>query len=332
LEHGVVAAFDREVQSGMAVYCLALYLEGDREAERLADYLAACQQHLFDSLTEDAGADVPSKAVSWRDRMFSAPRGWNKPGRLGSASTASTEAELVNYVLDRIAAANLKEEFPRPVMVKLRELQDAVEALRIMSTGKKWAAKPAGPGAAGAASIGLVEESEEASNRAQSKPLAGQSVSVAKARLKGDPAAIQVASAKSLAGSDAPSNAQPLPSTGPASAPQAVGSAQRGTEAPSAAAPCPDKPVTADQVPQDSTRRIWYFVASIWGAVFTYVLAPLVVDVLRRRLKGRSLRRSKPVETSLPAPECGPIILAVPEPARHAKRAQILHRPASGSE
>jgi hypothetical protein len=332
LEHGVVSVFNREVQSGLAVYCVALHEEGDREAERVADHVATCQQQLFDSLTGDAGADVTSKAASWRDRIFSAPRGWNKPSRSGSASTAATEAELLNYVLDRTAAASPKQEFPRAVMVKLRDLQDAVEALRIMSTGKRWAAKLTGPTSAGAVTIGLLEESEELANRAQSKPLAGLSASVAKGRVKSDPTAVQVASAKNLSGSDAPSNGQPVPPAATASAPQAVGGAQRSTEANGAAAPCPDKPVTPDQVPQDSTRRIWYFVASMWGAVFTYVLAPLVVDVLRRRLKGRSLRRSKPVETSLPAAERGPIILAVPEAVRHARQAQLLHRASKGSE
>jgi hypothetical protein len=59
--------------------------------------------------------------------------------------------------------------------------------------------------------------------------------------------------------------------------------------------------VTLYQSPPYLPRQLWYFIASICGATFTYVLAPLVLDVLRRLLKNRRLRRSRAVRTLLPS-------------------------------
>jgi hypothetical protein len=40
-------------------------------------------------------------------------------------------------------------------------------------------------------------------------------------------------------------------------------------------------------------RKAWYVLPSIWGAVFTSILAPLVVELIRMRINNRRRNRSK---------------------------------------
>jgi hypothetical protein len=71
---------------------------------------------------------------------------------------------------------------------------------------------------------------------------------------------------------------QMQPATQTAGSSQVSCSAANASQKKSAPSPCG----TPDQTSQDYSRRLWYMMASMWGAVFTYILSPLVLDVLRR--------------------------------------------------
>jgi hypothetical protein len=52
-----------------------------------------------------------------------------------------------------------------------------------------------------------------------------------------------------------------------------------------------ERPSNDDSLPRGFSNQAWYLLASMWGAMFTYIVAPLAVEYLRRRMKsGRRLR------------------------------------------
>ena len=310
-DHGMFSVFNREVQSGLEVYCLALYVEGDREGERLADHVAVCQQQLFESLTDVAGVGTAkaSRAASWRERIVGAPRSLNGATWLGGAFTSATQAELLNCVLDRTATVKTRDDLPRQVVLKMRDLEEAVDALRFCSAAKNLDGGLAASTTLSGVRLGPIEDWFTEPSQPQSKPGPAEASTVPKAQIKGDPVSVQVASAKEFASAKFDTNRQPMPQLGTIGTPQGNESVHKETEGKQAVAPPVDKQAVPDSV---VAKRIWYFVASMWGAAFAYILAPLVVDALRHHLKVRRLRRSKVAEPTSPSTEAGRFIFAVP--------------------
>lgn len=319
-DRGIISVFDRQAESSTAVFCLALYLAGDGEAERQADRVATCEQRLFNSLAEHKRELTTASAwIRWYDRLFGSPWGLSKLRRLED-TVSSRKAELLTAALDQTTAATLNQELPKPVSAALGNLQEAVQAIRRLSGEQKKVAKPAGSQVH--ATIDFADPDPEPS-RPQSKLRDDSFKSVAKGQSKRDsitPARGHAISAETRSGSGVIPNREPLLRSGTAGPAQSVGSPHESSEGKSIPAPSPQSPTTPNQLTQDSTLKVWYFIVSIWGAVFTSVLAPLVVDILRQRLKGRRQHRSKATRTSLPCTEHGSYIPAVPESSRLVKR------------
>jgi hypothetical protein len=331
LNRGVIPEFDRQVKSGAAVFCLALYLEGNGDAERLADRVARCQEKLFDAIAED-GREVVATSLEpapFPVRSFAPPWRLSRLFRHGAPDTASTEAELINHVLDRSVATSPRN-LPRPALAKLRDLQEAVTALRNFSADHNL-----GGTFASSTEIATVSFVPRGDGNKEPKPPEDQAVSVAKAESKGGTFAAARATAsqtKNLAGAGVGSNGQVLTLPGTSSGGRALVPPAKQDEERSISAPSAPNPRPSDKPSLDFTKQFWYFIASIWGAVFTYVLAPLVVDILRQRLKKRRLRRSSALRTPIPAEDVGSYILAAPEALRHAKPVKLLHRPTDPPE
>jgi hypothetical protein len=306
-DRGVISALDRQIGSGREIFCLALYLEGDVEAEKLANDVATCQQALFDALPDEAAR--MSSSASWRHRIAGSPWSLTRLSRFGATEVAPTRTELLTYVLDRTTV--LTENVPKPLLTKLLNLQLAVEALRACSTKQNTAGTPASPKETQSVDSVPRRDKDKQPVRSQTKAPADQSVAAQKSK-----AVITVAaSGRAANDGNSPANGNTTKS---------LDSPRKGGEENAAPAASAKNPVVPDQPPQGSTRQIWYIMASLWGAVFTYILAPLVVDILRRRLKERRLRRSKTAPSSLPAAKYGSLIIAVPTTARHA-RAPLRH-------
>jgi len=225
-------------------------------------------------------------------------------------------------VLNRTPAASLKLEFSRPVLAKVRDLQEAIEALRMFSAMQSRTARLAGS-LANTPVASAQKDTDKQPCEPPSKPQTDQPVAVAKGQKKSDGVVAGGVQGKNLPSSRASSTEQPPPPGRTAGTAQALGMEEKSTPAPSV------HPMAQDQLPQNSTRQIWYFIASMWGAVFTYVLAPLVLDALRLFLKNRRPRR-KVVRTSLPAAQHGSYVLALPQPMPQKARQARLVRLESG--
>jgi hypothetical protein len=135
-DRGLVPPLDREVTSGLAIFCLALYREGDTEAQRLAERVASRQQELFDALVRDHREVMATcrRCSSWLGHTSGKLWFLGKFGLPADAPTAPGEAALLNYVIDRAGLSPEQlEELPRPVMDKLLALEEATAALAALS-------------------------------------------------------------------------------------------------------------------------------------------------------------------------------------------------------
>jgi len=186
LERGAIAKLDREVSSGLAVFCLALHLEGDTEAERLAEHVALCQQELFDAFVQHRReVDAASH------KTFFGPGGlgrwpwfFDKPDSAGDLLPAPGEVALLQDVLDRATApARPMPDYPAPVMEKLWTLQRAAEALQHLPTGRSSSSNNLMPRSDSARSPGKAPEkaTSVATTGLQRTP-AGKGEEVASAR------------------------------------------------------------------------------------------------------------------------------------------------------
>jgi hypothetical protein len=314
LDRGVIPAFDRQVEGGSAVFGLALYLEGDGEAERLANHIATCQQELCAFLADDAHEVATSShhVAPWRNRPLGSPWGWNKLFWLGGAATVPTRTELLTQVLDRTPAASLKEVFPKHVLTKVRDLQEAIEALRMISDRQCRTGKLAD--STGTAPVGIApRHTNKQPSQTQSRPRADGVASVANGQNNRDIVGAGGPPTKNSPSGGTPSTGQAQPLGRIAGTAQALGNTQKSAEEKPAPAPSAE-PFTPDQPSRRLSRQVWYFIASICGAAFTYVLAPLILDVLRRFFKNRRLRRLKAVKTSSGAVEYTSSIVTVANP------------------
>jgi hypothetical protein len=285
LNRSVVSRLDREVQSGAACFCLALHPAGDEEAEKLADHVAACEEELFDSIAQTPHEGRPfEKALAWLTRAERWPWSFDKQGSENDACPKRFEAGVMTCALDPAIMHEPPEDFPSPVREKLRAFQKAVQALRGLperrptvpvrrteSVSGPQSAKPAvhaasapKPPASTTAHLGPTLGFAEFDGRPPAPSPSGPRTDF--------PAPLLVEQKKSHAIAETPEEAkiQPLAVSGQASG--------------------------AGSLP----RKAWYVLPSIWGAVFTSILAPLVVELIRMRMNSRRRNRSKGKPTASP--------------------------------
>ncbi len=312
LNRGFVPKLDREVESGLAVFCLALHLAGDAEAEKLADHVATCQQELFDCLVKNQREVrlACDKALPWLVRLGEWPWFFDRLGSGSDAVPARAEAALLNHALDRATThARPLKEFPPPVREKLRALQEATQALQSLSTGGPLeptkaalsadsAAKPASSTARGVrATIGFAEPDVSDRDRVPSRLEQRENsfVPVGDGQNKERTVAaagLPVANADNHRDGGAGSSAGSLLSPSVGSSAKSLASADNGNQAGMEPATPLEQASKPSQLPKDFPKQPWYFLASIGGALFTCILAPLVVDVIRWCIKdGRQHRQ-----------------------------------------
>jgi hypothetical protein len=273
LNRGLVQKLDREVESGLALFCLALHLAGDDEAEKRADQVAVCQQELFDCLVKNRREvrQACDKALPWLGRSGGWPSFFDRLRSGSDAVPARIEAALLNYALDRATRQRPVEEFPRPIREKLRALQEATEALQSLSTGGPLAGYGLNKERT-AAAAGLPVANPDNHRDGRAGPSAGSS--------------------RSPGGG---SSAKPLAGAGNRNEP--------GTET---ATPL-EEACKPGQPPKAVPKQAWYLLAWIGGALFTCVLALLAVDVIRKRIQDRRQHRSKGKRTPSPLSSVRPV-------------------------
>ncbi len=361
IDRGVLPQFDRDVQSGRAVFYLALHRAGDGEAERFADDVARSQQDLFDSLGRRR-REV--KAAS--HNFFSWPAHTGRLSTLFERSTPSSdhlltpaELALFDHVLDRATTLAWPiAEFPAPVLDRLADLRVAARALQALSVGRPGVpAPPPAPASKSAAPPQQQPAAAPQPNPAKCPEPAAATAVVAAGPPKADatlrppaadkteprkpsapaPAAgkeVAVTAEKARLPESAPGRAAEIEHvlTGPDLKPAFGEDTRPPSRAEDPMRPTPQAPGnfgTPDshgQPPQGFSNQAWYLLASVWGALFTYILAPLVVEFVRKRMKVAPKRRHRHrhARTSTSAP---PPPDALP-PAQDFGAAQILSRPA----
>jgi hypothetical protein len=283
LDRGIVSKLDREVSGGLAVFYLALSLAGDEEGEALADRVANCQQALLDSLGQhwhEVGA-APHKLLPWPGWLGMRPRFFEHLDLPDETRPVPAEVALLSPPLDRAPApAGQREALPPPVREKLRARQEAGEALQALS-----APLPS----------------------ARARPAAGQAPLAPPLPSTG----ADLATGRAAAGhGDAPKMTNPAAgaSARPSLSPKVGGGvkplelADDGGVARTGPAGPLEQPLGPGQQSKDVPAQAWYLLASIWGALFTYIVAPLVVDFIRSRMKAGRRHRSR----RKPAPPSGP--------------------------
>jgi hypothetical protein len=312
LDRGMVPLLDRQVESSVAIFCLALYLEGDSEAEKLADRVANCQQELFDSLAESTRQGKAKCFRSW---------GLNRFFRVGGDPIATTEQQLLEHVLNRTTATMLTEEFPPAVLARFRQLQGAVEALQLLSADKNGDGKPARSRTTVTVGFAPLGDSDK-EKRSEPQPPLGHYPSLAKAEIKDIASATIAADSKQTSKRAVRSNGQPL-SPEVAANNQIGGTGHNGGQD-KVTPPSATNPLPTDLPPRAITGPIWYIIASVGGAVVTSLLITLVVGFWRKHRRNRRLIRSKGVQIQLPATKYGAQILVVSKPIATPKQAQLL--------
>lgn len=305
LDRGLVRKLDREVRSGRAVFGVALYLAGDARAEALAGQVAAREQELIDCLDDpnshrDAAGHKPLPLLRRWTRL---PNLWEQHSARGSDAAA-----LIECALDRSAPhASSAAEYSPPVWERLRAFQEAAEALHQYSAASVRLAAgveparraqpaqlqpPAPNGGTGAGTLHL---------KGSPVPSARPSGAVAPASGPHERGAAAAARPAAAGGEPTAAAASPKPR-----APQSgavPGGANPGPDA-RAAAPAGatgSEALNAEPAPPEPPGRSWYFLASVGGALFTCILAPVVVEVVRARINNRARAAAEKREQSTPA-------------------------------
>jgi hypothetical protein len=235
-----------------------------------------CQQELLDSFVQfrhDSRAAF-RRAFAWSGWLGTRPWFFDKWTPRGESPATPAEVALLNYVLDKAALQERPmEELPSPVLEKLLALQKAAEALQGLSAGHSQAGdkKRALPGRTGF----LVQSTKAAlatdnvvklTNAVDETPR----VTIGFAEL--DSSDSQPVHTMSESRNNSPAKPGDR---------QAEGALRHGGEQPASAGSPPDFP-----------KQAWYMLTLIWGAVLACILAPLVIDVIKKRKKGG--RRGRP--------------------------------------
>lgn len=312
-ERGMVRQLDQEVNSGRAVFYMALYMTGDSEAETLAGHMARCEHDLLDAFAQQRlDAKVPSrKFFTWPGTLDWQP--W-----LSKKSSTPTEITLTSAQLVLLARglqpgatpATALEEYPWPVREKFLALQEAAENLSSLSARHPRARDPAAArprqagtsdGASSATSAKktganvITSFAELRVGRERTVPDPNASLATAPARhdldhplggpnLGREPVGVSREEQRGIRAGTAPVP----PVKADAEPPKSAGDGK--SDGPR---PMPTEPVGAVPLPPVLPRQAWYLLASIWGALFAYIVAPLVVDSIRRRMKTRHRHSSK---------------------------------------
>jgi len=286
LDRGIVSSLDRDVSSGVATFYLALYLAGDEQAESLAQRLGVREQELLDALVQframSAAAHRPFSWSSWKWPKFS-----DKSALPGDAMPA--EESLFNYVLE-VPARPMRatESLPLAVQSRFQALQQAAVALEALSVGTITQA-PSFTGARASFFAPPADQASVESLRRQPTTVTLKTSPVRPEDLHGvQPHALEEHSRgsstqtrtdkfswhPSAASSSAPgeqltnSLSQPQPRPGVVNSGMQQVASQGG-----------DTSKSADAL----SKEAWYLLASMWGAVFTYIVAPLVVHFITNR-------------------------------------------------
>jgi hypothetical protein len=292
VERGLIPGIERHVGSGTALFGVALYMEGDVEAEKLADRVARCQQEFFAASSADTnqGESGFGSVALWHSRPLGSLWGVNKvflPSNAGAA-----EAELLTQVFDAKPIATPNEKVPTLVLAEARSLQLAAHALQACTAETNKRDQPRGPSPASIASGGQAG-SEKRPSVSQPAVPAAQVVSLKLAQNKADTiAGAGVADTKNVAVKHAGSSGHSLPQAASAGAGKVSAGEREADEAKLPLEASANNSIGREQLSQGVSRQLWYFLAALWAAVLTYILAPFAVDSLRRRLKKRRLRRS----------------------------------------
>jgi hypothetical protein len=275
LNRSVVPKLDREVQSGAAVFCLALHLAGDEEAEKLADHVAACEEELFDSIAKNPHEGRPfEKALAWLTRSERWPWPFDRPGSENESCPKRFEAGVMTCALDPAIMHEPPEDFPPAVREKLRAFQEAVQALQGLPKRAAPERRQAGP-------VGRAESvSAKPAVPAASGP---------------KPASLATSRLGPTIGFAELDNAGRAPDPSPPGPRKDLGASLLGEQ---------KKSDTREAKPEEARvkplalsapasgagslpRKAWYLLPSIWGAIFTSILAPLVVELIRMRMNQR---------------------------------------------
>ena len=134
VDRALLPTLSHEVSSGMAGFSLALYLEGDSQAEEVAEQMAERQHELFDTLTRQRH-EVMS-AASKKFPFAPGGRFWflDQFFPHGDATTAAGEAAFLNCVLHRCTGKTCPPAgMPESVKQRLEALREAADALGALS-------------------------------------------------------------------------------------------------------------------------------------------------------------------------------------------------------
>jgi hypothetical protein len=287
VDRGIVSNLDREVPSGLASFYLALYLAGDEQAEGLAQRLGVREQELLDALAQyRAMSAVSHRPFSWSSWKW--PRFGDKPTLTGDAMP--TEEALFSYVLDAPARPmRVLESFPAAVQSRFRGLQQAAVALEALAVGTP-APAPSYTGSRASFFAPPADQAFAESMRRQSTATVPMKTPPAK------PADLHApqphSSEEHNNGSSMQTNADKSPrGTSTASCSRAGEQLSNGQSRlqPLRNAVNPGvQPARSDghdpaKSADATSREAWYLLASMWGAVFTYIVAPIVVHFITNR-------------------------------------------------
>jgi hypothetical protein len=323
LNRSFVPKLDREVDSGVAVFCLALHLAGDEGAEKLADQVATCQQELFDCLINGQREMTGNKALPWLCPAGACAWLFDRFSSNSDSVPERAEAAALNYALGGATThTRSPEAFPRPVQEKLRALQEAMRALQSLATG--------GPPAGDQVGSTRRTQPDSPSQPAKPNPSAGSAVKPASSTATGvrvtvgfaelddsDRVPPRLAQRKNSPVGDGRNKERAVAPTGPRAAnaddcPQngdgsgagsllspsvdsgvrPRSSASSGNEGKTPLVTPPEEASKGGQLSGGFPKQAWYLIASIGGAVFTYIGAPLLVELIRKHMSRRQ-RRSK---------------------------------------
>lgn len=318
LERGVLPKLEREVNSGLAVFYLALYVIGDAEAEQLAEQVAMCQQELFDAMVRDRQEmrSACHKLLAWPGWLGKPPRFLDKLGLPAASPSPPSEVALLNYVLDRATTQAVPlEEVPPQVQKKLRDLQEAAERLQRLSVEHprvheetrapeeapapiasaitaarpvENARKPLTPVADVASAAATSPERQSVDRTPEPKK---EQPAKPKDHLVKKSSETGVGPRDSLgdSGKETRTVAEPSPLPAVGSTVQPLDGAKPGNES---TPPSGESSSRGPSLP-DLPKQAWYFLASMWGALFTYIVAPLIVEYFRVHLQDRRIKRAK---------------------------------------
>jgi hypothetical protein len=285
LDRGIVSNLDREVPGGVATFYLALYLVGDDQAETLAQRVGVREQELLDSLaqyrTMTATSHRPFSWSSWKWPKFS--------DKSAMAADAPTEEVLFNCVLD-VPARPLRviENLPVAIQSRFQALQQAAVALQALSVDT--ITPPASRFTGSRASFFAAPASQTSAENArpQSTPAVPMNATVSPRDLQGAqhlPAALSHAGSTEIKTDKVPCR----PSAASRSTP-----AEHGKTYPAQSWPLRNGVTNGGELARSELREAskpsdplskeaWYLLVSMWGAVFTYIVAPIVVHFITNR-------------------------------------------------